>query len=387
MPQLSLASLLIEETKDAIYRTALSIASGIGVPVSSWQAGDPTRSLFHVESESLSTLEVLVSNFIRSGFLGFATGVWLKIRAKQGYNVDVPEATFATTNVVLTNTGKGVHDFDPGDLTLKNSLTGKTYRNVTGGHLDALTNAGPGTLIVSVVADEAGSDSSAGAGEIDDFVAGPIGVSCSNPTAAIGLDEQDEATTVQQCLDSLGPLSPDGPREAYAFVARTPKLTGTRAVTRARVYPDSDTGDVLMYIAGPSAVSEADRKLVEEAIVRWCTPLTITPTVLIAPNVVIPVSYEIWIYKSVNLDEDKIKSAVVTKLMELFRSRPMGGDITPPDTTGVLYRTAIKSKIESAFSQIYRVELSAPIANVTLGDGEVLALGPVIGVVHLVQDP
>ncbi len=64
----SLASLLVQQTKTQIYEYALSIATDLGLPVTSWQAGDPTRSLYHLESELLATLETVVVGFISSGF-------------------------------------------------------------------------------------------------------------------------------------------------------------------------------------------------------------------------------------------------------------------------------------------------------------------------------
>ena len=86
---ISLATLLIQETKAAIYEYALGVANAIGLPVSTWQAGDPTRSQFHVESEMFATLEEIVVGYIRSGFLDYAaeaaaTGnaksiLWLKV--------------------------------------------------------------------------------------------------------------------------------------------------------------------------------------------------------------------------------------------------------------------------------------------------------------------
>ena len=53
----SLASLILAQTKAEIYEFALGIATAIGLPVSSWQAGDPTRSLFHVEAEMFEAME------------------------------------------------------------------------------------------------------------------------------------------------------------------------------------------------------------------------------------------------------------------------------------------------------------------------------------------
>ena len=98
----SLATLLVSHTKAEIYSFALKVATAVGLPVSSWQPGDPTRSLYHVESEFIAdALEPTVANYIASGFLDYAHGIWLKILAKQVFNVDVPDATYATADVVL----------------------------------------------------------------------------------------------------------------------------------------------------------------------------------------------------------------------------------------------------------------------------------------------
>jgi uncharacterized phage protein gp47/JayE len=380
-----LESLLIEETKEAIYTTALDVATAVGVPVDTWQAGDPTRSLFHVEAEFLATLETLVANFIRSGFLDYAEDVWLKILAEQMYGVEVPEATFASTTVTLTNPTGGNYPIDPGDLLFKNSTTDKTYRNTTGGTL----TPGPGTTLdVTVEAEEAGSDSSAAAGEIDTIVSGPAGVTCTNATAAVGSDEQEDDTTRQQCRDKLGALSPNGPAAAYSYVARNAELTGTSAVTRVRVYSDSDTGDVTVYLAGSSGgVAEPDRVLVEEAIATWATPLCITPEVLAATNVSVAVTYTVWVYASANKTQAEVEEDVEAALEALFAAHPIGGDIISPATTGSLYKSLIESTILSVYPEAFRVSVSAPAGDTALTNGQVAVLGTVTATVNIEVDP
>ncbi len=378
-----LSTLLIKQTKEAIYTAGLAIANAIGLPVSSWQAGDPTRSLYHIEAELLALLEDEVIGFISSGFLDYATGAWLKICAKQGFNVDVPSATYATTDVTLTNAGGGVYDIEAGDLTFKSTITDKTYRNTTGGTL-----SGSSTLDVTVVADEAGSDSSAGAGEIDQLVTGLLGVTCSNANAAIGIDEQDESVTITQCRDKLGSLSPNGPKEAYAYVARNPDLAGTNGVTRVRTYSDSDTGDVTVYLAGPSGgVSEPDRVLVELAIATYATPLCITPTVLAANDVSNAITYELWLYKSCNKTAAEVEAAVLVALEAMIAARAIGGDIIPPATTGNLYVSMVESTIRSAFPQAFRCDVTLPAIDTPLGNGDVATLGTVTATINLIVDP
>lgn len=381
----SLATLFVQQTKAEIYEYALGIATAVGLPVSTWQAGDPTRSLFHIESELLASLEASVIGYAQSGFLDYATGDWLIILADQVYGVTVPSATFATTDVELTNPGGGLYVVDAGDLTFKNTSTGKTYTSTTGGTLAS----GPGTtLTVTVVADEAGSDSSAGVGEIDDMVT-PLGsVTCTNPEAAVGVDAQDEETTRVQCRERLGRLSPNGPREAYNDVARDSDLTGTTGITRVRTYGDSDTGDVTVYLAGPAgAISETDRALVEEAILEWATPICITPSVLSCTSVPVAVTYSMKLYESANVTGAEAAELIEAALEQLFATRPIGGDIVAPATTGKLYRSLVAATIQTVFPQAFDVSVSAPSGDTSLTNGQVASLGTVTPTITLIANP
>jgi uncharacterized phage protein gp47/JayE len=379
---LDLAQLIVRTTKDKFYETAILVAKNIGLPTDTWIAGDPTRSLYFILAEVLGTLEETVVAWIMSAFLDYATGPWLKIVAKQVFNVDVPEATFATTTVTMTNTLGGLYEYDPGDVTFRNSSTGKTFRNTTAGIL-----APGGTLSLEVIAEEPGADSTSQAGEIDEIVSGPAGVTCTNATAAIGTDEQSEATTRQQCRDKLGSLSPNGPAAAYAFVSRESKLTGTTGVSRVRVYDESETGDVYVYLAGPSGgVSGGDRTLVEAAIVQWANPLCNTPHVVAATNVVVAPTYEIWVYKSANKTEAEIETDVEAALETLFARHEIGGDIIPPATSGYLYKSLLESKIRAVSDQAFRVTVSSPASDVALANNEVAVLGAITATIHLVDD-
>lgn len=396
MTQPSLESLLIQQDKATIYAAFLQLATTLGLPVTSWQAGDPTRSLGWLEATILETLENVVVGYIKSGFLDYAaadaeaTGnpIWLNIVAQQVFGVTVPSATYAETDVTLTNTGGGIFTIEPGDLTFKNSTTGATYHNTTGGTLTGVGTSGA-TLDVTVTADEPGSGSSAAANEIDALVTTLNGVTCTNAAAAVGIDQQDPSVTVQQCRDKLGSLSPNGPASAYSYVARNSALTGIQTVTRARVYPDSDTGDVLLYVAGPSgAVGGSDVTAVQNAITTYATPLCITPTVDSANNVTVAVTYTIWIYKSVNQTSAQIEAAILTALETMFSNRPIGGDIIPPATTGALYVSLIESTIRNVFpDQTFRVVVSLPSGDTALGNGDVPVLGTVTPTVNIISDP
>ena len=382
----SLLTLITQETKEVIYDFAIGVAETLGLPVDSWQAGDPTRSLYHVLAEKLEALEANVAGYIKSGYLDYATGDWLEVLADQVYGVTVTDATYAEATVTLTNgsTG-GPYIIDAGDLTLSASSTGKTYRNTTGGTLAI----GPATtLSITVVADEAGSGSNAAIGAINTLDTPLAGVTCASTTAAVGVDVPAESVTRQNCRDMQDALSPDGARGAYSYFARNPDYGGTAAITRTRVYGDSTTGVVTMYLAGPSGGSSAaDVALAQEAVIEWCTPLCITPTLTAASNVTVAVTYELWIYKSCNKTVAEIKDAVEDALTLMFSERPIGGDIIAPATTGKLYQALISKTILDTYSQGFRVSVTTPSGDTSLTNGQVAVLGTITATVNLVDDP
>jgi uncharacterized phage protein gp47/JayE len=389
MATVSLASLLIQETKAALYAKGLQVASALGVPVTSWSPGDPTRSLYHYLAEVLATLEGVIALFVASGFLDSATGAWLTLLAKQVFNVDRVDATFAGCPVTLTNAKGGRYDVAIHEVVVKNSTTGALYWNTEAGTIPS----GPAASVtLDFEAQEAGSDSSAAATEIDEMVTVYPGVTCSNATAAVGLDEEDDESLRGRCRDKLGALSPNGPADAYSYVARATELTGTAGVTRVRTYGDSDTGDVLVYLAGPSGpVSTDDRDAVEAAILEWATPLCITPTVASATGVTVPVTYSLWIYATDGRTSAEIEEAAEAALEALFAGLPIGGDIIPPSADGYLYLSRIVSALRTVSAFCFRVDVALPAANVALDtvaqEGRVAVLGTVTPTIVMVDAP
>lgn len=381
----SLASLLIQETKAEIYARGLAVASALGLPVTSWVAGDPTRSLYHYVAEVLSTLETMVAGYMGSGFLEYATGDWLTILAAQVYGVERVEATYASTTVRLANTGGGIYVIEPGDVVVKNFTTGKTYTNIDGGTL----LGSPLNLDLVFTADEAGSASSADATDIDTMVTTFLGVTCSNPTAALGLDEEADSAVRERCRAKLGTLSATGPRDAYDSVVRDPALTGSTEITRSRTVADSVTGEVTTYVAGPSgAVSAGAVTAAQAAVEQWAAPLCITPTVANSVSVTVAVTYSLWLYTTVGETTVAIEAAVEDALRTMFAARPIGGDIIAPATTGKLYKSLIESTIRGVYpNHAFRVSVSAPAADTSLAANEAAALGTVLATISLEAPP
>ncbi len=384
----SLASQLVTETKAQIYARGLLLAQGLGLTVTSWVAGDPTRSLYHFVATCVETIEVIVAGYVSSGFLDHATGDWLTILADQLFNVQRVEATYATGAVTMTNTLGGLYVIEVGDITFKNSSSGATYRNTESGTLGPVGSL-TATLELDISADEAGSDSSASAGDVDELVTGLLGVTCSNALAVLGLDEESDASVRDRCRAKLGTLSPNGPADAYNYVVRSSDLTDVTDITRSRTIADSTTGDVTVYIAGPSgAVAGASVTAAQAAVEEWSTPLCITPNVDNCSNVTVAVTYQAWLYASVGESTGTIAAKVEEDLETMFAVRPIGGDIISPAVTGKLYKSLIEANIKAAYpNHTFRVSVSAPAGDTSLAIDEVAVLGTVTGTITLEVDP
>jgi hypothetical protein len=366
----SLASLIVQETKAALYDAALAIAVTVGLPVTTWEEGDPTRSLYEVLSSELEKLEGVAARYVASGFLDLAARLddsrWLKLTAYQKYGYTAREATYSTCTVRLTNAGAGVYVVDAQDLSF--ALTANpdvTYRNTSGGTLLASS-----TLDITVECEVAGSDGSAGIGDLELVTTIAAGiVSGTNTTAAVGTDEETPASIVAGCRAKLEALSPNGAAGAYEYVALNSEITGAADVTRVKVVADSDTGDVAVYLASSGgAASGPDVALVEAAIVQKATPQCVTPTVSSAAAYPITITPTVYLYDSVGATEAEIKTAVVAAVNALFASIPIGGD----GDDGKVFRARIIGAIIAAYpGYVFQVDLSLPATDVTLTAAQV----------------
>ena len=152
--------------------------------------------------------------------------------------------------------------------------------------------------------------------------------------------------------------------------------------------PDSATGDVAIYLAGPSgAVIEADRALVEAAILVSAAPLCITPTVTSATAVAVPITYELWLYSSVGATTAQIEAAIEAALGTMIAARPIGGDRV--GATGGVYHSLIEATIKAVYpEQVFDVAVTTPTGNTVLALSEVPTLGTVTATaINLVADP
>lgn len=374
----SLASLIVTEARDRVFDRMVTIASALGLPTESWQAGDPERATFYAEAGEIARLDTGAAAAIAGGFLRLAQGAWKKLVAYHVYNVEAEEAQFATCTVTLTNaTTTNYGTIAVGDLIARNSTSGATYRNTTSGTL-----AGLGTLSLDMEAEEAGSDGTSGVGDIDELVTALPGVTVTNTTAAVGVDEETAAALEARCLAKLGSLSPNGPSGAYEYVATTQSLNGGAAVNRVAVVDSvADDGECTVYVAGPAgAVSGGDVILVEDALETYAIPIGFRANVASATGVTVNVTCTVYVYDTIGRDAAELETELEALLTTTIGARPIGGD-----EGGFLYGSFLVSTLLAAVAPHgYRV---SAISDTALTASQVAVPGTMAVTVTVVGGP
>jgi phage-related baseplate assembly protein len=378
--------LTVDEVKTSIYQ----VLAAVGTNTTGWKPGAVVRTIIAAVAILVASLSELMALIAKSGFLELAEGDWLTLVAKYVFGVERVEATFAAGQVTLSNASGGVYVFDPGDLVVINPTKKKTYTNTTAFTLGALETG----RVIDIRAVEVGADSTSPPGTITEIETPLIGVTVTNALAVVGLDAESDPTVRLRCNEKLSSLSPNGPRDAYAFVARgatrsTGELIG---VTSVRVSKSSDTGLVTVTVAGPSgAISgDVDDPLTDLGAVNMqiqtsVVPDGVTAFIQSANPIVIPVTYEAWIYNTTSLSPAQIQTQITSKLTSFMSSQPIGGNVIPPDG-GKVFKDAISTAIGATRPELFHVVVTAPAADVDVAD----ILKPVLGAVtctaiHIVE--
>jgi phage-related baseplate assembly protein len=368
---LSLSDLLATLERDQVIAALLQIASDVGLKVTAWQPGQPIRTWLAVVAQKISDDTKTKREAIAGGLLDFATGGWLTLLAYSVYNVIRVEARFATGTITLTNAGGSSVPVAIGDVIIAHAVTGKTYRNTVAGTIPA-----GGTLDLTILAEEAGTDSDAAPGALTVLVSSIVDVTCTNAEAVLGADEETDAALRLRCREKLGSLSPDGPKEAYSYAAKTLSET-TTPITRTKVTASTTTGLVTVYAATASgAPTGPDLAIVQTAIDTWAEPLCVEATAVAATEHTIAITYEAWVEGS-TLSPVQIQAAIATALATYFADLPIGGYVIPPATVGKVDVDALKGVIFRAVEGVVDVAISLPASDEAIATGEVPKLGAI----------
>lgn len=373
----SIEQLIVASTAAEIEAEVLSLCASNGLSTSSWQSGSVIRTIIAILSQEIATKSLVEVEIARGGLGDLSSAEWAKLWAYTIYNVIFVPAAPATGVVTLTNESGTQYDLDPGDLIVAHSVTGKTYRNQDAISILAGSVLVPTELVdVAIQSDETGTANDAAPGEITSLVTALVGVSVTNPAAVLGADEETTAALVLRTRSKLGSLSPNGPKEAYNYVAQTPELSVTSTpITRSRTVADPVTGEVSLYIATAGGAPTApDVAVVQAAIEELAEPWCVESTAIAASEIVIPITYRVWIRSSIT--SLQVTSAIAIALSTYLATIQVGGVLVPPDT-GAVYVEALTYVIHTALPGIERVLVTVPAADVVVAPNEVPVLGAI----------
>ncbi len=320
MSTISVKDLIKGATAAQVKATIENILKTLEFPVLSWAPGRVARTIVDLFSRTVAPWTDLMALFAASGFLDFATNDWLTVGAEQVYNVQREPATFATGFVVLTNSEGGEYPFAIGELIVVNPTTNKQYRNTVAFTLLATSTSDP----IAIEAVEIGSASSCAADTITELETTITGVTVNNDDAVEGDDAESDESLRLRCRLKLGALSPNGPADAYEYVARTQTLNGGVDVTRTRVVKDSNTGDVTCYVAGPSGAI-GDVSTIQTAFDLYSTPLCIDAEVQSAVNQSQTFAMTIYLRSAENVPSADAQTLVQNGLPAWVKTLPIGG--------------------------------------------------------------
>lgn len=389
---IAFSDLITAQTRTAILNVMLDVIETAGVPARQWRAKGVAASILMAIAAVGAGFSGWIVMGIMAGFLELApfnatNGGWLALLSWNVYGVQWQGPQFAEGDVTLTNTGGGIYFFAAGDFVVRNSVTKKTYVNTEDINLGAFEEA-----TFSFQAQEQGSASTSGPGEIDASVTSAPNVTFSNAEAVVGSDGQTQVELIAACKAKLALLSPNGAADAYSFLALADPTTipllvklglatqTSVAITRALPVADG-LGGVNIYLATANgAPVSGDVAIIDARLQAVCRPLGIRVTTLAATPIVIPVSYEGWL-KSAGIDQAGAEAAFAIALAQYFASLQIGGYVIPPDALGKVRTNALEGVLFAGTPGV--IEAVVAGADTTLAANQVAVLGTITPTVHL----
>lgn len=239
MPTPALAVLVTPSAASDVLALQLQIATSLGLPITSWQPLDPSRTILQINANIAAQYSANVSLIAQGGYASYAAAMvdqngnpittWMDLIGTQNYNLPRYPATSAAGTVPVTNTG-GAYTWSPASpLHFQNPTTGATYTTTGSG-----TIPGPGTAQIAVQADAAwvGAIGTSAAGTVLAMLTPLAGVTVNALSASmVGTNAETNAHYLSRCISKLAATSPAGASQAYVYVAESLPVFGTTLQT------------------------------------------------------------------------------------------------------------------------------------------------------------
>lgn len=364
---MQLSDLIAEETTESVEIRIYVLCDSLGLPTTSWADDGAIAILIRAIATIYAVVyNTLILSAIRGGFLDYALGGWLTLLARNCFNTERNPATFATGLITFFNSSPGNYVINAGDtLTVRNPATNATYKAD-----GPLVIPASGSIVgVPIRADAPGTGSNSAATTISILVDSLPGVTCSNPAAVLGQDEElDEALRARARL-AVAATSPAGAPDAYRYVATTLvfRTDGTRVdVTKVSVLEDEADGSVDVYYGSPTGPT-ADLARVNEVMELGSldpdhpcgavVPAGVDYNGFSAVSVTINITANVFARASSGFSALAIQAAIEADLEAFFPStaNAIGGFVYDPPNPGVLARDeliAIVSQVAPGGSNV-----------------------------------
>lgn len=359
----TLADLVATSTQAEALGLELAVAQTLGLAVTSWEPIDPSRTLFQIQAEIISSYSTTVNFIAQGGFASYAAAMvdgngnpvttWMDLLTPNLYYTVRFTAGFAAGPVPVTNSTSAPQSYSPTNPLHFQYPTsgGATYTSSGSGTIPANSST---TVIVSADAAFPGSLGNAATG-ITLLLATPVaGVSVQALTQSlIGPVAETNAALLQRSQNKLGTLSaltqvqqgttpvppnPSAPTTAYDFVATSiaPSPTGTpqavwpyyvsSLITRSQTAGSTTTGIVQQYVANASGGSDsADVAVVQAACGALAVGQCITYLAAPASNVAVQPFYTIYYRRGIGYTVLQAQTDILNAWLNYLASLPIGG--------------------------------------------------------------
>ena len=238
----TLADLVTPTTQAGALSLELTIAQQLGLPITSWQPLDPSRTILQINSNIVAQYSQTIAYLAQGGYASYAAQMvdvnsnpvttWMDLRGVDQYNVSRQPATLATGPVPVANTVATSYPYSPtSPLRFQNPASGATYTSSGSGTVSpAASPPTPVTTDITVQADAAyaGSIGTSAQGVVLTLLTPLAGVSVSALTSSLtGSNAETNAHYLARCQAKLGSLSPNGAPGAYVYTAESIPVFGT----------------------------------------------------------------------------------------------------------------------------------------------------------------
>jgi len=401
---LTVQQLLSPITPAQVRASMVTVLQSLGLQPQNWATGGVASSTLTAAATILGSLSTQLSNAIAQQWNPTASGGGLQLLSQYFYGLTPPQPTFATGNVVLSNTGGGVYTYGPGQATFGSTIANANglypqYTNISSFTLLAGSLSTPTTLTVPVQCTTIGTAGNSAPGFVTLLVTQMLGVTCNNPASILGIDGLTDPALRALNTNSLGVRgSAYGPRSAYAYAISVAvnSVTGLPVnVNRQSISIASHTGEVTIYVASPAGpVSTTDLQGISNSIEALARPQGVTvlpglPGYPSAPASATTVAYGPTITASIVSPSGTSAAAFITAINEALSTwfegpqNPIGGltatdDAHPAGFTGI-FATGVDGIIGAAVSALvpgaYLVSTSGVI-DLALTTGQVAVWTP-----------